>query len=58
MPLRRQLANRQFRHWHLLLQEHLLIPQAPDSYKGFISSPDLAFPPGVWSGALYLRLES
>lgn len=44
MPLRRQLANRQFRHWHLVLQEHLLIPQAPDSYKGFISSPDLASP--------------
>lgn len=42
MPLRRQRANRQLRSWHLLLQEHLLIPHAQDSYKGCISSPDLS----------------
>lgn len=58
MPLRRQQANRQLRSWHLLLQEHLLIPHAQDSYKGFISSPDLTSPAGVWSGTLYLRPES
>lgn len=49
--MRRPLANRPLCSWHLLFQEHLLIPHAQDSYKGFISSPDLAAPRGC--GAEY-----